>query len=134
MAGRPTTYTQELADEVCERVARGETLRAIEELPHMPAKTTIWRWRHENEAFRTQYAHAREASAYAFENRALDYCDRLEQASSITEVQGLKEAAQILKWAAGVRAPKSHGDLTKLEHTGGGGAPLSVVINRPEAE
>ena len=99
----------------------------------MPTKTTILKWRLDDKSgFSVQYARARESSAHTMENRALDYCERLEMASSMTEVQGLKESAQILRWAAGLRAPKTHGDLQKLEHSGSGGAPLTVTINRPK--
>ena len=131
--GRPTKYTSAIADEICERIANGETLRAIEALSHMPTKTTILKWRlDDHSGFSDRYARARESSAHTMENRALDYCDRLESAKSLTEVQGLKESAQILRWAAGLRAPKTHGDLQKHEHSGSGGAPLTVTINRPE--
>jgi hypothetical protein len=132
--GRPSKYTPELGAEVCERIARGETIEGMAELAHMPSSTTIYRWRVEKDEFREAFARAREQSAMPFEERAIRYCDRLENARSVTEVQGLKEAAQILKWAAGVRAPKTHGDLTKLEHSGSGGLPLSVIIHRPEAD
>lgn len=134
MAGRPSIYTPELGEAICERLALGETIDSIAASADMPSKTTIYRWRWEKDEFRDAFARAREQSAFSFEDRALSYCDRLERASSVTEVQGLKEAAQILRWAAGVRAPKTHGDLTKLEHSGSGGSPLSVVINRPGGE
>lgn len=133
-AGRPSIYTPELGEAICERLALGETIDSIAASADMPSKATIYRWRREKDEFRDAFARAREQSAFSFEDRALSYCDRLERAASVTEVQGLKEAAQILRWAAGVRAPKTHGDLTKLEHSGSGGSPLSVVINRPGGE
>jgi hypothetical protein len=39
-AGRPSDYTQEIADLICERIADGESLRAICAGDDMPNKST----------------------------------------------------------------------------------------------
>jgi hypothetical protein len=132
--GRPTKYTPELADEICRRIASGETLVSICQDEHMPNKDTIRQWRIDDRGdFSVRYARAREDSAASFEERALGYCDVLERGGiNMADVTGLKEAAQILKWAASVRAPKTHGDLTKHQHTGADGAPLQVVVEMPK--
>lgn len=135
-AGRPTIYTDEMGDEICRRIADGESLRSICEDEHMPSRETVRLWLREDskEGFFGHHARARLLSAASFEDRALEYCDRLERAESMTEVQGLKESAQILFKAAGIRNPKVYGDLQKLEHSGAGGAPLKITIERPGGE
>src|SRR5262249_23209911 len=57
--GRPSTFTQTVADELCRRLADGETLRAICRDPGMPGKTTVMQWLAEQPEFRDQYARAR---------------------------------------------------------------------------
>jgi hypothetical protein len=60
MAGRPSIYTQELADEICRRLADGETLRAICRDDHMPGDRTVREWALDNlNGFSTQYERAR---------------------------------------------------------------------------
>lgn len=65
-AGRPSKYTKELADEICERIARGELAVDISELEHMPNWSTIWRWMETNEQFRNAYLRARELQQFYF--------------------------------------------------------------------
>lgn len=42
--GRPSSYCTELADEICERLACGESLRTICADDGMPHRTTVIRW------------------------------------------------------------------------------------------
>lgn len=60
---RQSEYTQEVADAICERIADGESLRAICRDEGMPNKSTVFRWLVEFPDFATKYAHAREAQA-----------------------------------------------------------------------
>lgn len=63
MAGRPSDYSAELADLICERIADGESLRSICAEEDMPNKSTVFRWLEALPDFATKYAHAREAQA-----------------------------------------------------------------------
>lgn len=56
---RPSIYTEEIADEICERLANGEFLVAICADDHMPHRTTVFRWERESPDFATRCAHAR---------------------------------------------------------------------------
>lgn len=42
--GRPTLYTPELRDEICRRLASGQTLRAVCRCDDMPDRVTIYNW------------------------------------------------------------------------------------------
>src|SRR5271156_342956 len=42
--GRPSLFTTELGDEICNRIADGESLRAICDEADMPDKATVFRW------------------------------------------------------------------------------------------
>jgi hypothetical protein len=43
--GRPSTYTPEIAEEICERLAKGEPLAVICRDEHMPAARTVHDWK-----------------------------------------------------------------------------------------
>ena len=42
--GRPTIFTETLAAKICQRIADGESIRAICSDPDMPSTTAIFRW------------------------------------------------------------------------------------------
>jgi len=68
--GRPSDYCAEIAMTICDRLADGESLRAICVDAGMPDKATVFRWIGRHKAFRNQYALAREAQAD-------DICDQI---------------------------------------------------------
>jgi hypothetical protein len=57
--GRPSSYTQEIADEICERLSGGEPLAWICRDDHMPAVRTVSDWK-ENASFSANFARARD--------------------------------------------------------------------------
>lgn len=75
--GRPSSYTQVLADLICERLADGESIRTICADEAMPSKSTVFRRLADenNRAFRDQYARAREAQVDALVDEMLDIAD-----------------------------------------------------------
>ena len=134
--GRPTSYTDALAAEICRRIADRESLRKICADSDMPDKTTVLRWLagEENGQFRTQYAHAREMQADALFDEALEIADdasgdwtKTEDGKTILDHEHVTRSrlrVDTRKWAAGKLAPKRYGD--KLQHTGDGGGPIRV--------
>lgn len=72
---RPSKYSVKLADAICERLADGESLRAICATKSMPNRATVFRWLASNAEFRDQYAHAREAQADTLADEILDLAD-----------------------------------------------------------
>jgi hypothetical protein len=83
--GRPSTYTDEIAREICERIAAGETLTAICLEEDMPSMRTVSGWLMRRPEFYSEYARAREAQMHieaeqireiadnAFEDYYIDY-------------------------------------------------------------
>lgn len=130
--GRPSSYTPEIAEEICERLAKGESLRTIcEGDKHtdgewMPGETTVRRWlsgREEwNEDFRRQYAHAREAQADA----KFDEAWTIAQAATPDNVQVARLQVDTIKWQTGKLAPKKYGDKVLAEITGADGGAIEV--------
>lgn len=137
--GRPTDFSENLADLICERLADGESLRSICRDEGMPGTSTVCRWLAANEEFREQYAISREMQADAFFDDILDIADgkRAVVEGVEPDVQRDRLAVDARKWMAGKLKGK-YSDKTKHELSGpdGGAIPftgLEVTIVDPEA-
>jgi hypothetical protein len=73
--GRPSDYCAEIAMTICDRLAEGESLRAICADAGMPDKATVLRWIGRHKEFRDQYAWAREAQADDILEEILEIAD-----------------------------------------------------------
>jgi hypothetical protein len=132
--GRPSEFTQEAADLICEEIAKGRSLRVIcaddgAEFDRLPHERTVYRWleAEENDAFRQQYARAREAQADGKFEQTWD----IAQTATTESVQVARLQIDVLKWQSGKLAPKKYGEAVQMKHTDGDGGPLTVVINKP---
>lgn len=105
-------YSPELFDIICERMAQGETLRAICREPDMPNITTVWKWKEADEARSKQYACAREAQADAQFERIGDIVDKVECGD--LEPAQARTMVDALKWTAGKLRPKVYGDKVAI--------------------
>jgi hypothetical protein len=59
--GRPSTFTDELFDSICERMANGETLLQVCRDDQMPDRATVLRWVANDDGKRRKYEAARRA-------------------------------------------------------------------------
>lgn len=119
--GRPSDFTQEIADEICDRLAKGESLRSISADEWMPERSTVRRWLMSSDEFRNQYARARD-------DQADEYADRvIFEAENATDPQLGRLRMDALKWAASKLAPKRYGDKVQV---GGDedGAPIKHAL------
>jgi len=87
--GRPSAYTSELADEICERLANGEPLARICRDEHMPSVMSVWRWEEADETFSLRVARARAAGFDEIAYDMLHIADTQEQ-GVIRKVEGDK--------------------------------------------
>lgn len=109
--GRPTKFTQELADLICERMANGETLRSIcRDIGFLPS--TVIMWTNSNKAFFEQYTQARQKQADSYADMILD------EAFNSHDAQIGRLRVDALKWVASKLAPKRYGDKVEVEQTG----------------
>jgi hypothetical protein len=138
--GRPSKYSQRLADEICERIAEGESLRKICLADDMPNKATVFRWLATHKEFSDQYARARDAQADALADEILDIADDGAN-DTYTDDEGNERTdhdviarsrlrVDARKWIASKLKPKVYGDKVQQEVTGEGGGPLVVEITR----
>lgn len=133
--GRPSKYTQALADKICERLAAGETLRAICRDDEMPGHPTVLRWANENEAFSDQYAKARERGYAVMFDEMLEIADTPVQGVTVTNKLSREGAmydetkrgdmidhrrlqVDTRKWILAKALPKVYGDKLDLNHGG----------------
>lgn len=137
--GRPCTFTAELAAQICEEVASGETLRAVcrkLDLRH----PTVLNWViYDHEGFADQYARARQAQFDSWSDEILQHADSplIGEKTKETEDGGIEtttgdnvERAKLMvdsrKWLLSKLASKRFGDRTQTEITGADGGPLIV--------
>lgn len=73
--GRPSIFSQALADEIAERIADGETLKSICSEERMPNRSTVFRWEAQDRAFCDLLARAREAGAHAIIDEGREIAD-----------------------------------------------------------
>lgn len=92
----PEGYGQEHADEICDRIAAGESLRAICETQGMMNERSVYRMLARNEAFSREYTRARKTWADA-------QMEEIIAVSRDPELKSDEKRVQIdtLKWAMG---------------------------------
>lgn len=118
MAGRPSSYTPEVANEVCERLAAGESLRSICNDSHIPHISTVLLWvvDGKHETFSEQYARAREAQGHYWGDSMGRLHDEVRRGE--LDAQQAKVIQDGLKWMAERMARKQYGQKQEVEHTG----------------
>jgi hypothetical protein len=107
--GRPTNYTKEKAQAICEMIEKGMTLQAICELPDMPTISSIYNWQDENLDFLESYARARSRKADTLADMVLT------EAFNSHDAQIGRLRIDALKWTASKLAPKKYGDKIEVE-------------------
>jgi hypothetical protein len=72
--GRPSTYTEALGQEICERLGNGESLLAVCRSDHMPNANVVWQWLDsgKNPQFTSNFARARIKQSHSLVSEALD--------------------------------------------------------------
>lgn len=128
---RTSTFTQDVADAICERIADGESLRSICDDDEMPNKSTVFRWLAEFSGFGDQYARARETQADTLADDILSIADDgrndwmarygKDDAGWTENGEALRRSQLRIdsrKWLAGKMRPKKYGDKLDLSHSG----------------
>jgi hypothetical protein len=127
---RPSKYSQQLADAICELLVDGKSLRTICSTAKMPSRSTVIRWLAENEAFRNHYARARELQADTLAEEILDIADKAVLGERLKKdgkgkvlerqtgdmVERSKLMIDARKWYAGKLQPKKYGERVALDH------------------
>jgi hypothetical protein len=129
--GRPSTFTQAIADEICESIIEGKSLRGICAGDAMPNRSTVLRWLDENEDFAAKYARAREFQG--------DYMDDLileaAEATDSENAPAQRVRIDAYKWRASKLKPKRYGDKTLVGSDPDNPLPagFQVLFEKPDA-
>lgn len=135
-------FEQAIADEICARIAQGETLRAICRLDGFPSHTTVYTWLDEQPEFALRFGRARTQGEDVISQECLEIADTpVEGVETVVKPDGSIEEKRgdmlghrklqietrlklLAKWN-----PKKWGEKTQTEVTGADGGPMQVAVN-----
>ena len=131
---RPVEYTEDIAQEVCWRLAHGESLVSICSDDHLPHCATIYRWLIRFPTFCEIYTRAREDQADTNADEILAIAD--EKPPEFRDDKGRvyldqsyllwqKQRIEARKWTAAKLKPKKYGDRLGV-HGVEGAAPITT--------
>lgn len=137
--GRPTMYTQQLANLICLRIAEGESLREIVKSEGMPERATIYEWLLRRPDFADQYTRAREEQADTLADEIIAIADEQPEIIPVLDkrtgeliehkldnafLQWQKNRIDARKWTAMKLKPKKYGERVAL--AGDADSPIKV--------
>ncbi len=103
-------FSQPLFDQICERIADGESLRAICAENDMPSVTSVMRWLAADAKLGEQYARAREVQG----DGEFDKAREIAFAATPETVQVARLQYDAVRWRAGKLRPKVYGDKVSI--------------------
>lgn len=139
--GRPSIYSPELADEICRRIAKGETVRAIGRDDGMPEEATIRGWALDNkEGFFAQYTRAVQIRAGVWAEEIMEIADDGRNDTYIDDNGNERTDTDVVarsrlrvdtrKWMLSKVLPKIYGDKVDLNHGVQPDNPLTSLLQR----
>ena len=136
---RPTRCTVNIANDICQLLAGGESLRRICSNEMFPVMSSVLLWvvtdrliEGTSRKFSEQYMQARDAAGFAHADNVADVAYRaLEEG---LDPQSARAAMDGYKWAAERMSPKKHSQRQEHDHssTDGSMTPQSPVVILPQ--
>ena len=126
--GRPSKFSQELADEICHRLSLGQTMASICNDSHMPDYGTLWRWTRENSDFQDESARARETGTHALADQCIAIADDPTLDPADKRIRIDTRIRLIGKWNQ-----KKYGDKIEVESNQSNNIKLSFTIPHRDA-
>lgn len=121
-AGRPSTYNEEIATKIVNRMIEGENLTQICRDPAMPPRVTVYAWFDKYPEFYARCARAREALA----DYLVDEIEDLASKATAKNIDQLKLQISTKQWRAMKIAPRIYSDRSRTEVSGADGGPIKV--------
>lgn len=129
--GRPSSYTQDVADSICEHIATGHSLVSWCEETGRPSYATVARWLQVHANFRDSYARARESQADFLAEEIIQIANtpivgvktKTNEKGEVETIEGdmiehRRLQVDARKWYAAKLRPKVYGDRIQQEHSG----------------
>ncbi len=114
--GRPSDFTQEIVDIICERIANGASLRKVcKEDDALPDRATVLRWlaKEEHDAFRGQYARAQDERADFYFEETMEISDNT--GTDRDDIAKARLRVVSLKWVCARMNPKKYSDRLAID-------------------
>jgi len=125
--GRPTIYTPELGDKICDLLASDTACldEICDRYPELPCQGTIYAWRHRHIDFSKKYLQAMHSRGNLYAEETLKiarerptYFDQNgNERVDAGAVAWLKMNVSLRQWHASKLAPKTYGDKSTVETT-----------------
>ena len=126
--GRPSTYTEEMGNLICDKLTEGVSLRKLCAQPEFPTASTVYVWLDRFPEFAERYARAREAATEDMLEDILEIADHPE-----LDPQEKRVRIDTRKWAMGKLRPKKYGDKQTHEIGNKEGETLKIESNAENA-
>lgn len=123
--GRQSTYSQEMADAICDGLSDGKSLRTVCAQDGFPERITVFKWLRTQEGFADQYARAKQEGMDAF----VDDMQAISDDESL-DPNSRRIRVDTRKWIASKLKPKVYGDKLALGNDTGD-APLVITWGAP---
>jgi hypothetical protein len=111
---RPTVFTAEFGEKICERIAEGEMLTIMCKDREHPSYHTVYKWIDTNAAFAKSYKLAKELQAHAFAEKAVQTA----MAATPDSANAARVKFDAQRWYAAKLLPVTYSDKTQVDHTG----------------
>ncbi len=112
-AGRPTDYSQSMADKILKRLSEGETVSKICLSDDMPARSTVLLWSATHKEFSDRYLLALKGVGQIRVDEIPEVISAMKK-GTVDPVVG-KIEIDTLKWMAGKFYPRMYGDKSTVE-------------------
>lgn len=112
--GRPSDFSDELADEICGHLIDGLSLRKICTRAGMPDRRTVLRWLDARPEFAAKYARARESQGDLMDDLILEAAE----GANSDNAAAVRVKIDAYKWRASKLQPKKYGDSVQMKHSG----------------
>lgn len=133
--GRPTKYSRELANTICDRITNGDSLASITREDDMPSPSTVYRWLLEHEDFQQMYTRAREDQADTLADQIIAISEEKPMLRIISDSETIEKLdptgvshnrnrIDARKWIAAKLKPRKYGERQIL--AGDAENPLEV--------
>lgn len=142
--GRPSSFSQEMAAQICGRIAAGESLNRISKTEGFPDQVTVYRWLASNESFRQMYTQAREEQAETLADEIVDIADADPEIEQVRDKDGeivemrvhaayvayQKNRIEARKWVAAKLKPRKYGEKVDVNHGVQPENPLAKLLEQ----
>lgn len=112
-AGRPSSYNEEIASEIVERLSNGEPMKTICKDDHMPSYITVLRWQRAHVEFGNLTARAKADGTHALADQCIEIADDPMIDPQNKRIMVDTRIRLIGKWNS-----RAYGDKVEVENTG----------------